>query len=153
MIVSGPVGNPESSWVYKRSLKTINQSPNQKFLGLSLSTTSLVEPLLKSYLRGGTLESHGQSRQPSDNGRDKGWNVIVSIFLCFLLSNSRKWSPRRTQTVTGSLQRMNSPKCWTKIIEKEEIGLYRHPHQYDLSYICVCNSLTPSITPSLPWSP
>ena len=31
--------------------------------------------------------------------------------------------------VTGSLQRMNSPKCWTKIIEKEDIGMYRHPHQ------------------------
>ena len=54
-----------------------------------------------------------------------------SIYLCFLLSNSRKWSLRRTQTVTGSSQRMNSPKCWTKIIEKEEMGMYRHPHQHN----------------------
>ena len=30
MIVSGPVGNPESSWVYKRSPKTINLSPKYK---------------------------------------------------------------------------------------------------------------------------
>ena len=38
MIVSGPVGNPESSSVHKRSPKSINQSLNSKFLGLSLST-------------------------------------------------------------------------------------------------------------------
>ena len=36
MIVSGPVGNPESSWVHKRSPKTINPRPNHKFLGLSI---------------------------------------------------------------------------------------------------------------------
>ena len=40
VIVSGPVGIPKSSWVNKRSPKTINLSPNYKFLGLFLSTTS-----------------------------------------------------------------------------------------------------------------
>ena len=40
MIVSGPVGNPESSSVHRRSLKSINQSPKSKFLGLSLSDES-----------------------------------------------------------------------------------------------------------------
>ena len=35
-----------------------------------------IEHLFQSDLRGGTLERDGQSRQPSDNGRDKGWNVI-----------------------------------------------------------------------------
>ena len=48
MIVSGPVGNPESSRVHKRSSKTINLSPNYKFLGLSLSTTSLVVMVVPS---------------------------------------------------------------------------------------------------------
>ena len=38
VIVSGPVGNPESSSVNRRSPKSINKSPNSKFLGLSLST-------------------------------------------------------------------------------------------------------------------
>ena len=36
--MNGPVGNPESSPVHRRSLKSINQSPNSKYLGLSLST-------------------------------------------------------------------------------------------------------------------
>ena len=38
VIVSGPFGNPESSSVHRRSPKSINQKPNSKFLGLSLST-------------------------------------------------------------------------------------------------------------------
>ena len=38
VIVTGLVGNPESSLVHRRSRKSINQSPNFKFLGLSLST-------------------------------------------------------------------------------------------------------------------
>ena len=38
MIERGLVGNPESSLVHRRSPKSINQSPNSKFLGLSLST-------------------------------------------------------------------------------------------------------------------
>ena len=42
VIVSGLVGNPESSSVHRRSSTSINQSPNSKFLGLSLSTTSLI---------------------------------------------------------------------------------------------------------------
>ena len=42
MIVSGLVGNPEASSVHRRSSTSINQSPNSKFLGLSLSTTSLI---------------------------------------------------------------------------------------------------------------
>ena len=46
MIVSGPVGILNHSESIKRSPKTINQSTNNKFLGLSLSTTSLVPPPL-----------------------------------------------------------------------------------------------------------
>ena len=42
MIVSCPVGHPESSWVPRRSPKTINQSPNYKFLGLSLISTTIL---------------------------------------------------------------------------------------------------------------
>ena len=38
VIVSGPVSNPESSSVHKISPKSINQSPDSKFLGLYLST-------------------------------------------------------------------------------------------------------------------
>ena len=38
MIERGIVGNPESSFVHRRSPKSRNQSPNSKFLGLSLST-------------------------------------------------------------------------------------------------------------------
>ena len=38
MIVSGPVGNPESSSVHRRSPKSVNQSLKSKFLSLSLST-------------------------------------------------------------------------------------------------------------------
>ena len=38
MIDRGLVGNPESSLVHRRSQKSINKSPNSKFLGLSLST-------------------------------------------------------------------------------------------------------------------
>ena len=38
VIVSSPVANSESSSVHRRSPKSINQSPNSKFLGLSLST-------------------------------------------------------------------------------------------------------------------
>ena len=45
MIVSCPVGKLESSWVPTRSPKTINQSPNYTFLGLSLSTTILLYSL------------------------------------------------------------------------------------------------------------
>ena len=44
-MVSGPVGHPDSFRVHERSPKTINQSTNYKFLGLSLSTTSLVYSL------------------------------------------------------------------------------------------------------------
>ena len=44
-VVSGPVGHPDSFRVHERSPKTINQSTNYKFLGLSLSTTSLVYSL------------------------------------------------------------------------------------------------------------
>ena len=40
-----PVGNPESS-VHRRSPKSIKQSPNSKFLGLSLSTRVVILILL-----------------------------------------------------------------------------------------------------------
>ena len=41
VIVSGPVGNPESSLVHRRSQKSIHQSLNSKFMGFSLSSQSL----------------------------------------------------------------------------------------------------------------
>ena len=44
-VISGPVGHRDSFRVHERSPKTINQSTNYKFLGLSLSTTSLVYSL------------------------------------------------------------------------------------------------------------
>ena len=46
VIVIGPVGKSESSWVHKWSPKNKYKSPNYKFLGLSLSTTSLVMSII-----------------------------------------------------------------------------------------------------------
>ena len=43
MIERGLVGDPELSLVHRRSPKSINQSPNLKFLGLSLSTPVWLE--------------------------------------------------------------------------------------------------------------
>ena len=42
VIVSGLVGNPESSLFHRRSPKFINESTNSKFWGLSLSNAILV---------------------------------------------------------------------------------------------------------------
>ena len=44
MILSGPVGNHESSSVHRRSPKSINQSLNSKFLGSSLVTVIITNP-------------------------------------------------------------------------------------------------------------
>ena len=90
MIVSGPVGNPESSWVQIRSPKTTNQSPNYKFLGLSLSTTSLVHAKItfrKQTFLIGLQPFHRESQSGRLQGRDKSQLSIIRHFIVLDFNN------------------------------------------------------------------
>ena len=122
VILSDPVGNPESSSVHRRSSNSINQSPNSKFLGLSLfvlvSTIHKYQRIVWAHVQSvinwsiflGNSTTGWLELPPSDSAI---W-LFQLLFQRNELTNGSKWGSHYTTKTS-----MHTPKQVDDRVQKE----------------------------------